>query len=353
MGNNRLYPNYELQELLQNSSFKKWVQGIASPKEKQFWDEWVSASDKNRALAKKAQQKIIGFSIKAANTPDVAEALKDIDRKIRSKVRLHKVELTGHSDRNISKTKWLWRIAACLVLAAVVGIALEFVPVNKPSPKETLVKREVKTEYNERKSISLSDGSQIELNAHSTLFYTTSRADRNHIEVYLEGEAYFNVSKRADNTDTPFRVRTAAGEIEVMGTEFVVTARNTKTRVVLKEGSVAVNTTKSQEQVFLSPGEMAEFATSWDVVQTREVNTLVYSSWRTRKLIFDKTPLAEVVDRIESTFGVNVIVREPDLFKQKISGSVENAGLEVIISSLSTILKTSIRKSDQTIYVGN
>lgn len=351
MTTNWLHPDYSLEELLNNKSFKKWTQGEASTEEKEYWDQWVKNSTENRKLALEAQKKISGLSIKRTEDTDARESWKKLESNLDQKPRLRKVE---HRTANRSRgMHWIWRVAAAMLLIGITGLSVFFYNKGKePVQQQNVVQQEVKTNYNEQKTISLSDGSTITLNAHSTLIYKSSELNRYDIKVYLEGEAYFSVAKREGPGATPFKVRTAAGEIEVLGTEFVVSARNSKTRVVLKEGSVAVDPLKPDQKILLKPGEMAEFDSSWDAVRTKVVNPKVYTSWKTRVLVFDKTPLAEVVDRLEYTFGVNVIVRDPDLFKQKITGSIENAGLDVITSALVRTLDTSVRITPKTVYLG-
>ncbi len=345
-----LHPDYTLEELLNNNSFRKWTQGEASTEEKEYWDEWVKTSPQNRELALEAQKKIAGISFDKIEASDAWKNWKKLESNLDRKPKLQKVVMT--SSKHSKGINWIWRMAAAALVIAITGLSVFFYQEPEPVKQKNIVQHEVKTDYNERKTLSLSDGSVITLNAHSTLIYQTSNINNYDIEVYLEGEAYFSVTDRKGTNSSPFRVRTAAGEIQVLGTEFVVSARNSKTRVVLKKGSVAVDPMKPDQQVLLKPGEMAEFDSSWDAVRTKLVNPEVYTSWKTRVLVFDKTPLAEVVDRLEYTFGVNVIVRDPDLYKQKITGSIENAGLDVIISALSRTLDTSVRTTQNTVYLG-
>ncbi|MFH5833606.1 FecR family protein [Halalkalibaculum sp. DA3122] len=345
-----LHPDYSLEELLNNDSFRNWTKGNASTEEKAYWDQWVGASDKNRKLALEAQKRLTGISIKEKEVTNARENWKKLEAALEKKPRLRKVEIS--TARRTGTTGWIWRLAAAVLVAAITGLSVYFYQVEEPGPQENIVKHDVKTDYGEQKTISLNDGSRITLNANSTLIYQTNTLDSHDIEVYLEGEAYFSVTTREGPDRAPFKVRTAAGQVEVLGTEFVVFARNSKTRVVLKKGSVSVDPLRPDQQLLLKPGQMAELDSSWETVRTKSVNPEVYTSWRTRILVFDRTPLAEVIERLEYTFGVNVIVREPDLFKQKITGSIENAGLEVITSALSRTVDTSYRISGDTVYLG-
>nr|WP_286669015.1 FecR domain-containing protein [Fodinibius salicampi] len=226
----------------------------------------------------------------------------------------------------------------------------------EPAPgkqEDQLVRKEVITKYGERKTIKLNDGSSIILNAHSNLVYSVDPGDSNAVEVFLDGEAHFSVEKRGNPEDSPFKVRTSGGYVKVMGTEFVVSTRNQDTQVVLEEGSVALTPMNSgnREMTIMKPGELAEFNADSKSIKTRLVNTDVYSSWTTYQLVFDKTPLDEVMDRLENTFGVKVVVRQADLYERTISGAIDNSSLEVITSALSNTLDTPIIVKDDAVYV--
>nr|WP_286670486.1 FecR domain-containing protein [Fodinibius salsisoli] len=240
------------------------------------------------------------------------------------------------------------------MVVAATGIAVNFLNSQESQEQaEQIVRNEIVTEYGEQKTIKLNDGSRIILNAHSNLVYTVDPADSNEVEVFLDGEAHFSVAKRENPGDAPFKVRTSAGYVKVMGTEFVVSTRNQGTQVVLEEGSVALAPmNRESRETVMKPGELAEFNADSKHIRSRLVNTEVYSSWTTYQLVFDKTPLADVVDRLENTFGIKVVVRQADLYERTISGAIDNSSLEVITSALSNTLDTPITVRDEAVYVG-
>ena len=97
----------------------------------------------------------------------------------------------------------------------------------------------------------LADGTQVWLNAESELSYPT-RFTGNTREVKLKGEAYFKVTK---NAEQPFIVKTKEIDIRVLGTSFNVAAYQTDltTSVTLVEGSVAVSTENGDCLLYTSP----------------------------------------------------------------------------------------------------
>ncbi|GAA5521036.1 FecR domain-containing protein [Aliifodinibius salicampi] len=344
--------DYSFEELIHSESFQNWVKGQAEPEEKKYWDDWVAKASENRLLAMRAQKRIAGFSIKPTSNPNRAKVWRNLQKHIPGK-KDHNLKSKSISSSN-DRLQWFFRAAAVFLLVASTALAIHFMYEPAPGKQEDqLVRKEVITKYGERKTIKLNDGSSIILNAHSNLVYSVDPGDSNAVEVFLDGEAHFSVEKRGNPEDSPFKVRTSGGYVKVMGTEFVVSTRNQDTQVVLEEGSVALTPMNSgnREMTIMKPGELAEFNADSKSIKTRLVNTDVYSSWTTYQLVFDKTPLDEVMDRLENTFGVKVVVRQADLYERTISGAIDNSSLEVITSALSNTLDTPIIVKDDAVYV--
>lgn len=341
--------NYTFEELIRNDSFFRWARGKAIPEEKQYWDRWIQYDEKNRLLAKRAQKHVAGFSVRPSARPNRQEAWQRLEQKLDTPCQVS-------TETGNRKMAWVFRIAAGLLLAAITGWALYSSgggDVETPSKKQLAVQKVV-TDYGERKTIRLADGTEIILNAHSRLLYhpNATRADTG--QVFLDGEAYFAVAKRDSSKDTPFRVRTSEGIVRVMGTRFVVSTRDRGTQVVLEEGRVALKALSGPkgDEVMMKPGQLAELHPGRSPITLKSVNPRVYSSWTTYRLVFDNTPLSAVVKRLENTFDVNVIVRNQQLYQRRISGGIDNSNLEVITSALSNTLNTPIKITGKTVYIG-
>lgn len=348
--------HFRLEELIQNESFRRWTEGEVSPQERTFWDGWVSENAENRNKARKAQQRLLEFSFKVTPVPDSTKTWSRISQQVDKGRRRPYSRIRGTA-RNFGG-KWLLRVAAGILIMIAVGWTYFAATTGEMTGRKQLDRKEIATDYGEQKKITLSDGSAIVLNAHSTLDYSVDPARPTKIEVFLEGEAYFFVAKRNRSGESPFHVRTADGIVSVLGTRFVVSTRNRNTQVVLEEGRVAIEPVKAKAsgksiQTILKPDELAVFDRSTDTVRVKPANSLVYTSWTTKKLVFDRTPLPEVMERLEHTFGVEVIIYNNELYKRTISGSVENAGLTVITSALSKALNIPIKVTNKTVYVGN
>lgn len=344
--------DYNFDELIHNASFRRWTYGNPTRQERHYWDKWVMESPQNRILAKRAQQHITGFSIKPSSY-----AAQD---KAWNRIRLQLDDDRGYRESYrtdtfpIGRSHWVYKAVAIFLLTSLTGLAISFIMTDQAEQIEEsqIVRNEIQTEYGERKTIHLSDGSEIVLNANTHLSYTADRANPSAVEVFLDGEAYFSVAERKEPGDIAFKVRTEKGLVQVMGTKFVVSTRDENTQIVLEEGEVSVDPLNENKAVVLKPGQLAEIKSDSDTIQTTDVNPQVYTSWTTYTLVFDETPFADVIARLENTFGVKVVVRNPDLYDRKLSGAIDNSSLKVITSALSNTLDTPIHVTDKEVYVG-
>lgn len=347
-------------ELLEHDSFRKWVRGEASIAEKEYWDNWVMELDENRDIARKAMQDITGFTIQSQNSPNTENAWArfskrlsregdNINPEIREKEISHKIDL-----------KWIYRMAAGFLIILTAGLAAYFGYSEEDQSMQSanaVTEHRILTNYGELKTINLGDGSVINLNANSEMVYRIHPENPTDVTVELDGEAFFNVSERESHKQLPFRVETEDGIVRVLGTEFSVSTRDDKTQVVLEEGSVEVTSyhesQQKKRQLILKPNHMAEFDKVSDTLIVQWVNTKVYTSWKTDKLVFDHTPLPEVLKRIEYTFGVKVKIKDPALKQRTLSGTIDNSKIDVILSTLSQTLSTPVELDGKTVYIGD
>lgn len=350
---------YTLEELTENPSFRRWAKGEANTEDKEYWDDWVMAREENRNIARAALAALSGFSLGSASKPDARKAWHRFNQKLEQEYGTISKSTRRDKRAKITDLRWVYRVAAGILIILTTGLMVYFGYPALEDQKQVatrLIEQEISTDFGERKNIRLADGSFITLNANSKLLYSRDPVHTTNIKIHLQGEAFFSVTHREHPGEYPFRVQTADGTVRVLGTEFVVSTRDDKTQVVLEEGSVEVSLDKEvrdePEQAILKPGQLAEFDSLNDTLVIRKVNTEVYTSWRTRKLIFDRTPLPDVLKRIEHTFGVDVEVRDSGLYNQTISGTIQNAEMSLILSTLSKVISAPIEVQGTTVYVG-
>jgi transmembrane sensor len=171
---------------------------------------------------------------------------------------------------------------------------------------------DVATGVGEQHSTVLPDHSIVELNTQSEIRVAFNSAERR-VEL-LRGEAFFDVSK---DPARPFVVYTDVATAKAVGTRFSVYRALTGTIVTVAEGRVLVR--HHTEAVEVVPGTQAE-ARPDRPVQMHTANIERTLAWRERRLVFDGAPLEEVVKEFNRYNSPPLVIADPRLNGQRISG---------------------------------
>ncbi len=157
--------------------------------------------------------------------------------------------------------------------------------------------------------ITLPDGSRVWLNAASTLKYP-SRFSADERVVFLEGEAFFSVTRQPSaGGSMPFRVVTDGQTIEVLGTEFNVSAYadEVETKTTLAEGSVQIVNQRSGTVNRIAPGQQA--VTREGHTDIRHVDVAQYTAWKSGRFHFNRTPFGDMIGQVARWYDVEVVYR--------------------------------------------
>ncbi len=154
--------------------------------------------------------------------------------------------------------------------------------------------------------VTLPDGTRVWLNAESTLQYPVQFPDGKR-EVLLIGEAYFEVAK--DNK-RPFLVKTRSQEVEVLGTQFNVTAyaNEPSTKTTLVEGKVKISNMKSGAVHMLNPGQQG--ISEGMNTQVKNVVTTQFTAWKDGYFNFEETPFPEVLEQLARWYNIEIIYHQ-------------------------------------------
>ncbi|WP_185937401.1 FecR family protein [Chitinophaga polysaccharea] len=203
----------------------------------------------------------------------------------------------------------------------------------------------------------LADQSTVMLNANSRLTYRKNFNSAAKREVWLEGEAKFNVrhlEESASITPHSFIVHTPELDLEVLGTSFNVKTRRSGTNVMLAHGSVLVRFRKEPyNTVLLKPGEMLEFAPGATPILHKAVDSLSISAWTQQRFVFSNTPLNQAIQQIEDFYDCTITVKDSSLLRYRITASVTAPPVQELETVLAGILNMKvIRKGDVLEIVG-
>jgi len=206
---------------------------------------------------------------------------------------------------------------------------------NHKSHKEVLVFNEIKVPKGQVFRLILSDSTIVWLNAESKLkypkFFINSSKTRN---VTLEGEAFFEVTS---NKNKPFLVHTNNIEIEVLGTKFNVSSYKNDDFIntTLVEGSVNVRETDGDNAILLNPSFQASFQKNNTTFTSKKVNTLDFTAWMDKKIIFNDISFEKLVVKIERTYNVKIVNNNEKLKKARFTGQFDIESIETIFKALS------------------
>ncbi|QXP56236.1 FecR family protein [Cellulophaga sp. HaHa_2_95] len=180
--------------------------------------------------------------------------------------------------------------------------------------------------YGKRFDLNLSDGTKVHLNAGSSLRYPVKFISGKIRQVFLKGEAYFDV---AENKKNPFIVNAYELNVQVVGTEFNVVAypENMNTDVILVEGSVGLYESNEEfdiaKNTMLQPGFKASFDKEHKTINTGKVNTTLYTSWIDGTIFFRNEPFDNIIKSLERQYNTIIINNNKTLGNETFNASIE------------------------------
>ncbi|MBN1339812.1 MAG: FecR domain-containing protein [Bacteroidales bacterium] len=315
----------------------KYLSGEASQEEIRRLEDWVKLDRENEILFLRYR--------KVWNLTALAAQGKKIDTDTEwEKLRL-KLFTESHGSPGIMRNLHsaggyrLHRVAAVIVLLLSVSAILFFV-LQKPAVKEFTSKEKVE-------SIILEDGSEITLNSNTVITYSSIKSSKLR-KVKLEGEAFFKVYPDATR---PFVIETQGALVEVLGTSFLVSSRPDEPaiEVVVESGKVAFRSDSSS--LSLDAGEKGIFDKTsgvMNLVANKDINAF---SWKTGKLVFRDTPLAEVLSGISRAYGISIVLQTPAAGSCPLTATYENLTAEAILNVVAETLNLTVSWQGDTITV--
>lgn len=238
-----------------------------------------------------------------------------------------------------------------------------------------------RTSFGETSEIFLDDGTQVTLNANSTLIWhldlKKDKDGKNYRLAELDGEAFFNVAQVASENLTldseilavrdlvPFKVRTPDLIVNVLGTAFNVMTWRGKTDVYLDHGAVELdlygtadgggekNGIEVVEKVVMKPGEMVSFS-----ARTRNLHKLEtsgpegFTEWKDGTLVFENVEFGSMLDRLANIYGKEFEIEDTTLLQLPVNFGVPYENWETVIKLMElTLMVDLIEEPDNKIIV--
>lgn len=249
--------------------------------------------------------------------------------------------------RTAGRSKRLtWAVAAGIALVALGAGALWY---------QHRAAQHYETRIGEQRDVLLADGSRITLNTNTAVAVRYSN-ERRYL-VLERGEALFSV---AHNAARPFDVAAASTLIRALGTEFNVDMRSAEVTVSVLEGAVQVSTPDGSpgsgpsvgdgspapyRAKAVAKGQALAFRPQERLAVLEKANLSRIDAWRTQRLEFSDTPLAEAVEEFNRYSSTRIVIGTRDLAERRVSGVFRIGDTDGFLYSLREALNVESHES--------
>ena len=266
---------------MEKEKLHRFFAGTTSIQEGMDIRAWMEASEENKRIFYKERKLFDALMVHDDQTTNNCISTKRIPKIIR---------------------QWL-KIASVIILTLTINYLYQ----KYKSENEVIAMNTVSVPAGQRTNITLPDGTNVWLNARTTLQYPVTFSQKQRT-VFLKGEAYFQVTK---DTAHPFRVESEAQVVEVLGTQFNVYAygHEEQTYTTLVEGKVAVTASASGQHVQLMPGQQASLGRQGGEIVVGEVNIQQVVDWKNGMFVFDDLSLEAILRKVARWYDVEVFYR--------------------------------------------
>jgi transmembrane sensor len=269
------------------------------------------------------------------NEPEVLNLLNEEDReRLKNHILIEVWENIAKKEDSVRKLKSLPALAMRVAAAAAVvilisGIIFYYYRGSVTKPEATSFVNQLK----ENHILSLADGSTVILGPQSKIDYPTSFDGLPTREVYLEGQAFFDVHK---DSAKPFIVHTGKVQTRVLGTAFNIKAflQENDITVTVKRGKVQV-ADQDKTLGIITPDEQIVYSKSEQRSVQNEVNTEAFLNWKNEDLFFDNLTFTEAAVMLGDRFNVNIHIISQSIASKKFTTTIAgNQSLEVTLKSI-------------------
>jgi transmembrane sensor len=206
------------------------------------------------------------------------------------------------------------------------------------------------TEPGQRLTLTLPDGSRVLLSAASRLRVAGSFGARERA-VELQGQAYFVVQPDARR---PFLVRTAHGTAHELGTEFDVREypQDSAVQVVVASGEVLLRGHHGEDASrTLRAHDRGVVGGDGQVTVVNDVQLESYLAWTEGRLVFDQTPLGEIMTELERWYDVELVMGDATLDAERVTITFAQQTADQALTELATVLDAHVVRTDRRIQL--
>lgn len=333
------YKLYSTEDFIQDEFFQHW---IFAPNEEnnQYWKTFLLHYPAQQSKVEEAREFLLAMRFEREVPESVVQRIK-----FNFNTAIDQFEAAQLQARHTAKEKprrapgrsvffrIVYPVAASLLLAAICAAYFMVQRNSTFSVLQTLTLNQEKTPKGVQRHITLDDGTQVWLNANSVLKYPKDFSEKKNREVFLDGEAFFDVS---ENKEKPFIVRTSDLAIKVLGTAFNVRSYANdpvvETTLVRGKVSIASPAEDSLHHVTLLPNQQALFSKDSKKIALEEtVNTEDYTAWKNGLMVFDNKPFSYIKETLERWYDVSITMEDEKSLSCTFSAKFKDKTLQEVL----------------------
>ncbi|RFS26572.1 DUF4974 domain-containing protein [Chitinophaga silvatica] len=328
------YQQYELADFLADEDFKNWTNGNTVDLQLNAHWEKIKIQFPEKAVIIEEARGMVN-ELRYLPVFPSAESHQRVWNQINKNIE--------QSIPHINSVKWFrfaYRYAAAIVGLGVLTVGLTYY--NK---QQAFI---CKTGFGKDTTFFLPDGSKVMLAANSEVIYRTPKNPNQLREIWLKGEAYFDILPVAHNS---FTVHIDGGvDVRVLGTAFLVKNRHGQTSVSLDNGKIQVQM-PGVAQHLLQPGETVVADTKARVITKQITSPAETREWKGHNILLQETTVKEIIAMFKDYYNKELIISDPILLEKKVDGMLPSNNETQALKALSVILNAEITVQDTIIQL--
>ncbi|MCK8493862.1 FecR domain-containing protein [Spirosoma sp. RP8] len=340
------YSHYSINEFVLDESFRRWV---LQPDEEtmSFWHSFMLRHPEQQPVIEEASAILLHLRIRQDDLTDSRQ-----ERIWQVLDTAYEQQMQPSGEVKPRWQRWVnpfrrWQLAASLTgLLVLAGGGWAYWHYGQ--------RQEVHTNYGQLLTVTLPDGSQVRLNGNSTLSYPTDWTNARDREVWLEGEAFFTVTKqRTSSGRLKFITHTPNLDISVLGTRFNVNTRRGQTQVVLSEGKIQLSQPNgpATRVMLMKPGELATAQSEATPVAIKPAKPQLYTAWTKQEFAFENTPLRAIAQQLNDGWGLTLVFDDDALAERRFTGNLSSQDVETLLTTLAATFDLQVVRDKDRIYL--
>ena len=307
---------------MNHHDIKNYLEGKTTPAESEQIRNWLINPENDVELRQILGEIWANSEIRLkGQAPDFTRMLDQVHHQINNQ------QILRHDPMTLSKKLYhtFSKIAAILIIPLLLlSVYFYFNPVNTSNQLASNTFREIYTKPGTRTQIDLPDGTRVWLNDGTTFRYP-ERFTGSRREVFVDGEAYFEVKSNPEN---PFVVNNPMMNTVVTGTHFNLNAYSSDNyfEATLLEGKIHLE--NENKKLVMKPGEQVQFDSKVEKIVQKTVDPKDAAAWVDGKLIFKDEKLGTAIKKLARWYNVEIILTDPEITNYMMTATIQDEKLD-------------------------